>query len=164
MLAFVNFAFSRPDTQPIEIRFRYIKRKIKTLLRKSFNGHEKVGEKLSYLSGVTDLLVLATLLKKIKRSSSLHEVIDDELFQEVYKKIDIKLTTRINENNAVDELHETKTVTSTSSLSQEVSKKTIRAGQQDLIRDYGFNVPISRVIRGRKKNKYLCYVCRLDSF
>jgi len=164
LLAFTNFAFSRPDIQPIEIRFRYIKGKMKMLLSKSYGGREKVGEKINYLRGITDLLVLATLLKKTKRLTDLHEIIDDELFQEVYKKIDIKLPTRINENNTTDELHETKIMTSTSPLFREVSRRNIRSGQQDLIRDYGFNVPISRVNRRRKKTKYLCCVYRLDNF
>ena len=164
LLAFMKFPFSRPDVQPIEIRFRYIKGKMKKLLPKSVSGHEKIGEKINYLCGITDLLVLATLLKKIKRSTDLHEIIDDELFQEVYKRIDIKLPTRINENDTRDELHETKIMTSTSPLFQEVSRRNIRSGQQDLIRDYGFNVPISRVNRRRKKTKYLCCVYRLDNF
>ena len=161
LLAFMKFPFSRPDTQPVEIRFRFIKEKLKDFISRNPKENRKVGEIISRLYMIVDLLVYVKILEQQNKIDDLFKLKEDGLYRSVYKNIDVRSSSdtesfQVTAQEIIEEVsckEKFKDHASITFKGDNISRRDINGYQQDLMIDYGFNVQVSRACRKDKKRK-----------
>jgi len=169
LLAFMNFPFSRPDTQPVEIRFRFIKEKLRDFVPRNLKGDRHVGEVISRLYMLVDLLIYAKILERQNKIGSLFELMEDELYQSVYKNIDVRSSSETETFQDIDQKivekasyeEKPKDNAPVNLRKNKVDKICRIRYQQDLMKDYGFDVQVCRI---RNKNNMRKVKCSYQQF